>query len=230
MVFYRGETVYGLIRTFLFSLFVCGLFAEQGKADLVVGTNLFNLEWDRSADPGGSSSVVIPILWDGVGNDGSDNLITSFNFGFRIEGGTSGSLAIEPSSVAFPTVNPIFSSFATPTPVLSTPAPGVVGIAGENAVFANVSVPTSGKNAVVLNFGSTDAVGTFNIYADEIFSSYYRVGADDVAPFANEWVDQKVLIGTVTVTNTAVPEPGSWLIIGAALAAASMRRVGRRKS
>jgi len=216
--------VNSIFRSSLVALFLCILASNRAHAELVIGGDLFDVTWDRAADPSGSDFVAIPILWTGTGND----QITSFNFGFTIEGGDSGTLVIDQPSAEFPTINPIFASFTTATPILTDAAPGVLGVAGENGSFANVTVPTTGRNTVAFRFTSADAVGTFNVFAVEEFSSYFRVGDGDVTPFANSYVDGRLLLGTVTVNATAVPEPSSLLLVGAfASAAAVIRR--RRK-
>jgi hypothetical protein len=183
-------------------------------AEIELGTG-FNIEWDRSANPSGSPSITLPMLYSGTG----DALITSFNVGFYFLGGTTGSLAIGPT-IEFPAQNPIFPDFATATPVVSMPSPGITSLNGENSEFENVML-TGTANALVFNVSSpnNDAMGVFQLWASSSFSNYFTTTEFDGFPFGNA-ENGDLLLGTISV----VPEPASALL--ACLAAAGVSCYG----
>jgi hypothetical protein len=140
------------------------------------------------------------------------------------------------STISEPSNN-VFASPDSPSLFTNT-SPAFQTIEGENGPNAGVLVPTSGANLISFNLASTNASGTFQIYAfsdsTQGYSNwtYYNAANPSDPDNANSYAFQSTpfsgtfpgsesmfLLGTVTVLGpSAVPEPGSMVLAGIASA------------
>ncbi len=184
------------------------------------------LNWDRVTEPGTSGVVTFRVTSDQVLPN--DNQLNAFSVGLRIvpQAGAKGSLAIH--SVVVPAANPVFAAYAAP-PALKDGGGGVQTISGDNAAFANVTIPASSLGLFQAKFFSpgNDALGRFDVYADRDTTNFFTTTEFDGLKFSNVQAvgdPQGVLLGFIQVS--AVPEPTSISLVTASLLA--WRLVRRR--
>jgi len=93
-------------------------------------------------------------------------------------------------------------------------AGGVPVVNGRNSDSSDVTITTP-RNLFTSTFTSpmNDAVGIFEIYAVPEFSNYFPSTEFDGFKFANVPVGPDVLLGTLTVGVTAIPEPSGILLL-----------------
>lgn len=210
----------------LLLLCVYSIEAPIAHADLIV-ESFQDVIWDRTNKPSGPAPITFGLAADA---NASTNQINAFSIGIRIvpKAGASGSFEIK--SVSLPDTNPIFPIY---TPVLQKLNGGLQTISGDNAIFANVTIPVSGSNLFQAQLYSpgNDASGLFEIYADYETTNYFTTTEFDGLKFANipgSGIAPGVLLGAVEITITAVPEPSCITLAGISLVALMAARRRRK--
>ncbi len=198
------------------------------NADLILDS-FQDANWDRVLEPGGSVPVTFRVSSDQVSPIA--NQLNAFSVGLRIvpRDGAVGSIAI--LGVNVPDTNPVFLSYAIP-PALNDLGGGLQTISGDNAAFQNVSVPGSGLALFQARFFSpgNTALGTFDIFADRLTTSYFTTTEFDGLKFSNVQAagnPQGVLLGSMHVTAT--PEPATVILATGSLTACVLARRRRRR-
>lgn len=213
----------------ILAAFVLSSLSQAAKGDLVLNL-IGELNWDRSTDPLGPAAVLFGL----TSNDDAPNAneLNAFNVGLRIlpAAGASGVISIQ--SVGIPSSNSVFPSYAT-IPILSSVG-DVQTVSADNAAFANVSIPSSGRNLFQANFFSPtdDAIGKFEIYADRETTNYFTTTEFDGAKFQNvpTFGDVKgAYLGSFTVSVSSVPEPNTLLCWLMSLSTARGLRYRKRR-
>lgn len=186
------------------------------NADLILDS-FQAMNWDRLSEPSNSPLTAFRITSDQVSP--TANQLNAFSVGLRFvaQDGATGSVAVH--SVVVPDSSPVFAAYAAPLALKDVGA-GLQTISGDNAAFANVTVPTFGLGLFQARFFSpgNDALGVFNVYADRETTNYFTTTEFDGLKFANVsgfGGPPGVLLGSITVT--AVPEPGSISLVTASL-------------
>lgn len=205
---------------------VSGLWALPVQAGLIVSMDNPAVVWDRDANPGGSPTITLIISSDGLMLAPSE--LQSFNIGLELVGGTG---TLTPSDIEYATVDPVFPTFNAPSPNV-TIIGGVTAIPGENNDFADEAPGVLGRNAITLNFTSSNAVGVFTLVLDEFLSSFFNASDTNEYEFTNaDGLDG--VLGTITVlsSSSAVPEPGTLALgLGVAVSGGLARLWRRRKA
>ncbi len=200
------------------------------SADLILDS-LQAVVWDRATEPVSSSSVTFRVSSNQVSP--TANQLNAFSVGLRFvpRDGAVGSLAIV--SVVVPDTDRVFASYAGPLG-LNDLGGGLQTVSGDNAAFLNVTVPASGLSLFNARFFSpgNDALGTFDVFADRLTTSYFTTTEFDGLKFSNVQTlgsPQGELLGSIQVVAT--PEPSSVILGIGSLAACviARRRRGRRK-
>lgn len=198
---------------------------SAARGDLVI-EGFGDIIWDRMVMPGESMEVDFGVAANGDVN--VPNQLNAFNVGLRfvptagaVGGLTAGTVSPSDENSVFPAFNP--------PPFISFPAADVPTVNGNNQAFENVSI-TQPRSLFALTFTSpmNDALGQFQVFGVPEFTSYFTTTEFDGFRFGNVPDGADVLLGTVTVTSTAVPEPTS--LLGVALVTAGIAYRMRRRS
>jgi hypothetical protein len=218
---------------------VAGLAIAPGfaHADLLsVGTGL-TVTWDRTAQPSGSAVMTIPIF---NSNTSDPRGLAGWTLAIRIvpEAGATGTLAF--GTFSYPAneiISPSSNIVPAGSPSVTTSSNGIQVGASNSDLSTNGQnpVPASGAALFSVNYTSTDALGTFDIYAwnrtsgaGSYWTDQFGLGntgftnIPSAAPSVND-----LLLGTVTVTAT--PEPGTMLLAFLASGGIATHLVRRRR-
>jgi hypothetical protein len=206
----------------ILSLLVATAFAlaqpNPSRADLVLNL-VGDSSWDRVQIPSGPSPFLFIVTSDLSAP--AANQLNAFNVGVRIvpTAGAVGTISFQ--SVSVPPSNSIFTNFAAPPSIV--PVLDFHAINGENAAFANVAIPNTGRSLFQAQIYSpnNNALGKFDFYADRETTNYFTTTDFDGLKFKNVQLGGDVngaYLGSLTIT--AVPEPSSLvcaIILGGAM-------------
>ena len=188
------------------------------RADMILNT-LGNIEWNPILQPGGPGPISISVSSNG--NAPNDNVMNAFSVGLRLvaEPGSTGALTI--ASVAQPSANRVFANYAAPLSLVLQDS--VFSVSGDNAVFANVSVPASGLRLFDMLLAPQDAnvSGSFLIVADGLKSNYFTTTEFDGFKYGNIG-NADFVLGRLNIST--VPEPCTSLLLSLACAGIYWRR------
>ncbi len=194
--------------------------ASYASADVVLNM-IGTTQWDRSIDTMNSPKVSFTISIDS--NTNFPNELNAFNLGLRIVPtiGATGSLAT--GTVSMASVDSVFDAFQ-PALFINFPVPDVPTVNGSRQTFADVVI-SADRTLFDLDFTSpsNDALGTFQIFAVPEFANFFSTTEFDGFKFANVPEGNDVLLGSINVTASAVPEPSAGLMFALATGLCALR-------